>query len=285
MNTTPLPFGTRPTADDDRSTLHGDCLRCHALCCTALGFERSADFAVDKPAGTPCPQLATDHRCTIHDALRARGYRGCTVYDCFGAGQIVSAATADRHPGWARTAFPRVQHLREMLWHLHDAAHRTYDPDTAADARALTAEIHTAVTAVTAVTTGTTPDRTEPDIPDLHARVRALLRGVSDEIRGSYPPIDEDRPRLAAGVDLAGADLRHRRVYAADLRGACLIGADLRGCDLTDADLLGADLRDARIDDADLSRALYVTSPQIGAARGNRCTRLPADIPPPSHFR
>ncbi|MDR3081083.1 MAG: pentapeptide repeat-containing protein, partial [Streptomyces sp.] len=41
----------------DRSDLRADCSSCFALCCVALPFAASADFAIDKAAGTPCPNL------------------------------------------------------------------------------------------------------------------------------------------------------------------------------------------------------------------------------------
>ena len=65
--------------------------------------------------------------------------------------------------------------------------------------------------------------------------------------------------------------------------GAYLIAADLRDSDLSGADLLGADVRDALLDGADLSKALYVTQPQLNAVRGNPVTRLPSDLEMPSH--
>lgn len=63
-----------------------DCAACAALCCVALAFDAGDAFAIDKPAGTPCPHLA-HHRCTIHDALADKGFPGCVAYDCNGAGQ------------------------------------------------------------------------------------------------------------------------------------------------------------------------------------------------------
>ena len=63
--------------------------RCAALCCVAPAFAASADFALDKPAGTPCPKLGGDLGCGIHADLRERGFAGCAVFDCFGAGQQV----------------------------------------------------------------------------------------------------------------------------------------------------------------------------------------------------
>ena len=42
--------------------LTADCGRCFGLCCVALPFSRSADFAYDKPAGEPCVNLQPDSR-------------------------------------------------------------------------------------------------------------------------------------------------------------------------------------------------------------------------------
>lgn len=81
-----------------------------------------------------------------------------------------------------------------------------------------------------------------------------------------------------------GGTFRSRQLCGANLRGAYLIAADLRGSDLTGADLLGADLRDARLDGADLSQALFLTQPQVNAARGNSATALPAEISRPGHW-
>ena len=81
MPETPLPH------------LRADCTRCFALCCVAPAFTASAAFAITKDAGRPCPNLAQDFRCGIHTRLRERGFAGCTVYDCFGAGQQVSQVT------------------------------------------------------------------------------------------------------------------------------------------------------------------------------------------------
>lgn len=70
-------------------SLRPDCGRCAALCCVALDFDKSPHFAIDKPAGVPCPNLTSGARCTIHADLAARGFGGCVRYDCLGAGQRV----------------------------------------------------------------------------------------------------------------------------------------------------------------------------------------------------
>ncbi|MDF1873658.1 hypothetical protein [Vannielia sp.] len=67
-----------------------DCPRCAALCCMALAFDKGEDFALDKPAGLPCPKLAAGHLCTIYDHLEEEGFSGCAAYTCLGAGQRVT---------------------------------------------------------------------------------------------------------------------------------------------------------------------------------------------------
>jgi len=73
--------------------LRPDCEACCGLCCVAPTFVASRDFAIDKDAGKPCPNLTAEFRCGIHDRLRAEGFPGCVAYDCFGAGQKVTQVT------------------------------------------------------------------------------------------------------------------------------------------------------------------------------------------------
>jgi hypothetical protein len=73
--------------------LKADCANCFGLCCVALQFTASSDFAFDKAAAEPCRNLLADFGCSIHPQLRQRGMKGCTVYECFGAGQRVAQQT------------------------------------------------------------------------------------------------------------------------------------------------------------------------------------------------
>ena len=66
-----------------------DCDACAALCCLALSFDAGEDFAIDKPAGLPCPKLEADFACQVYDHLTEAGFSGCVRYDCHGAGQRV----------------------------------------------------------------------------------------------------------------------------------------------------------------------------------------------------
>ncbi|MDQ0662211.1 hypothetical protein QFZ35_000709 [Arthrobacter ulcerisalmonis] len=281
----------KPTAPSSSATFPGqaslrpDCSQCFALCCTAFGFTRSADFAIDKPPATPCPNLAGDFSCTIHNRLRPRGFAGCTVFDCLGAGQAVSQRLFDG-VSWREdpesapdmfAAFKVLRQLHEMLWLLAEAGAKAYSPDTADGVRHLHAKVRE-------IAKGDLKAVLAADVELLHGKVGAALQEVSEEIRAGFFGNGPHLARLAPGADLAGANLRGQQLCGADLRGACLIAADLRGADLTATDLLGADLRDARFDGADLTGALFLTQAQVTAAHGSSSTRLPAGLEPPGHW-
>ncbi|GAA4899468.1 pentapeptide repeat-containing protein [Streptomonospora salina] len=264
-----------------RAELRADCSSCFGLCCAALPFSASADFPVDKPAGQACSNLGEDYGCTIHSRLRDEGFRGCTVFDCFGAGQQISQVTfAGRSwradPGSARSifdAFGVMRQLHELLWYLDEA--RSLPTSEPVDAELRAVQEETAL-----LTRSGAAELGESDPDGLRERARPLLRRASALAREDAPGTGPDR----AGADLVGAKLRKADLRAADLRGALLIAADLRGADLRRADVIGADLRDARVGGADLSGALFLTQPQANAARGDAATRLPQALERPDHW-
>jgi uncharacterized protein YjbI with pentapeptide repeats len=264
----------------DRLRLHADCDRCVALCCVAPAFARSADFALDKPAGRPCPNLAPDDRCTIHAGLRARGFPGCVAYDCFGAGQRLAQETFGgrdwrREPDIAETMFaslPVLRQLHELLWYLAEALVL----DAAAGLREA---LRRALAEVESAAAGDAAAMLTLDVAALRERVDVLLREASRRARAGLDGPERTRADLV-GADLRGADLR-----GAGLRGALLIGADLRRADLRRADLIGADLRGADLAGADLATALFVTRSQVDGARGDGATRLPHGLRAPAHWR
>jgi hypothetical protein len=272
-----MPSPQLPLADE-RAHLRADCSRCAALCCVAPAFAASADFAIDKPAGTPCPNLRDDDLCGIHDRLRDRGFPGCAVFDCFGAGQRVTQGTFGgrtwrESPELAGAMFavlPVMRQLQEMLWCLTEAA-------TRAEAAPLHPEIAAARTRTERAADGSPDELADLDVASMRRVVGDLLERISALVRGTSAP---DR----RGADLMGRDLRRARLRNASLRGAYLIGADLRGVDLGTADLLGADLRAADIRGTDLSRCLFLTQPQVEAALGDAATALPAVLTRPAHW-
>ena len=137
--------------------------------------------------------------------------------------------------------------------------------------------------------TAATPDALLAlDLVGLRGRVGPLLQRASAAVRrearrAGRAPKTLPR-RLRPGADLLGVDLHGTDLRAADLRGAYLIAANLRGCDLRATDLLGADLRDADLREADLTGALFVTQPQLSAARGNAATAIPRSLRRPDHW-
>ena len=247
-------------------------------------FAASADFAIDKPARTPCPNLLADHGCGVHGELRELGFPGCTVYDCFGAGQRVVQETfggrswrAGREVAEPMFAvFETVRLLHELLWYLDESLER---PEVT--------ELHPALAAMRAEIdglAGSAPDVLRAvDAAGQRDRVNGLLREVGERVRAAAPG---PRRRVdRRGADLAGADLRRRDLRGASLRGALLVGARLRDTDLTGADVIGADLRAADVRGARLAGALFLTQFQVNAARGDGSTTLPAALDRPPHWR
>lgn len=264
---------------DRRAELRADCSRCAGLCCVALPFARSADFAIDKPAGTPCRHLRDDDRCAIHDRLRPEGFPGCEVFDCFGAGQQVVQVTFGGR-SWREgddvarpmfAAFATLRAVHEMRWYLADAANRDVPDDMAVD-------VDRAADRLAALAACDAADLADLDVGVLRGEVGDLLGRVSAAVR------DPIGGRDLRGRDLVGHGFRDQSLRGADLRGALLIGADLRGADLRSADLLGADLRGADLQGADLIDVLYVTGPQLTAARGDGTTRIPDEVARPRHW-
>ncbi|WP_406138879.1 pentapeptide repeat-containing protein [Streptomyces sp. NBC_01089] len=274
--------------------LQGDCANCFGLCCVALPFTASADFAVSKSAGQPCGNLRPDFRCGIHTRLRDKGFQGCTVYDCFGAGQQVSQVTfggRDWRPA-PETAqrmfavFPVVRQLHELLQYLSEAL--TLTP---------AAPVHPGLRRLLGATEALTrlgPDELAAlDVEAHRQKVNELLLRAGDLVRataydqpGAPRPTPDGRTANGRTEDGQAEDRRtpdgrarngrpkrdrqqqnrqqrgrskkdHRGadLMGARLRGADLRGATLRGACLIAADLTGADLRLADLIGADLRDA------------------------------
>ncbi len=240
--------------------LRADCSRCFGLCCVAPGFSKSADFAFSKKAGQPCRQLQDDFGCRIHPTLRAEGFPGCVVYDCFGAGQHVAQHTfggvswREQPAGADRMfeVFAVMRQLHELLWLLDEAS-------SLAAARPLAAEIAAA-----------------------QQQTERLADGDPDALRA----LDIGAHRDAVNVVLRQAsELVRAPTGGANLRGASLLGADLRAVNLRFADVTGADLRAANAAGVDLSETLFLSQSQVDAMNGDGETQLPPQRTRPSHWR
>ncbi|MFD5423190.1 pentapeptide repeat-containing protein [Streptomyces sp. NPDC127069] len=273
----PVPSSPRPALP----LLQADCANCFALCCVALPFAKSADFAVNKAAGTPCKNLRQDFRCGIHTGLRDQGFQGCTVFDCFGAGQQISQVTFEgrdwrTHPETRQAmfdAFPVMRQLHELLFYL-----------SAALGIPAAAPLHPALRELLTRTEGLTradaDTLTTLDVPALRQEINTLLLKTSELARAKTP----GRKKNHRGADLMGARLAGADLRGANLRGAYLIAADLGRADLRGADLIGTDLRDTNLRGADLRDTLFLTQPQLNAAQGDPATRIPAHLTRPAHW-
>ncbi|MGG1661152.1 pentapeptide repeat-containing protein [Brevibacillus sp. NRS-1366] len=275
--------------DRSRSSLQGDCENCFGLCCVALPFAKSADFAFDKNGGQPCHHLRADSRCSIHDSLRQQNFRGCTVYDCFGAGQKVSQVTFSGKD-WRQDkqsakqmfdVFPIMWHLHELLWYVSEAL-------ALPASRPIHYELRKALDETERLTFLSAGSLSKVDVASHRAEVNTLLLRTSELVRGEALRQQKNSPKsqktFGRGADLIGAKLKGTDLRGVNLRGAYLIAADLRGADLRMADLIGADLRDTNISGADLSESLFLTQAQINAAKGDRHTKLPAALTRPAHW-
>lgn len=271
------------------SNLRADCENCFGLCCVALPFAASADFAIDKAGSKPCQNLRADFRCSIHNSLRQEGFKGCTVFDCFGAGQKISQSTFKgvdwrESPETAKrmfAVFPTMHQLHEMLWYLNEAL-------SLKDTSPIHRELLSVLDETERLSQLSTDELQELDIPRHRSVVNALLLKTSELVRTKALHQHSSSKKCKTidrrGADLMGAKLKGANLRGANLRGAYLIGADLRDADLRDADLIGADFRDTDLSGANLTGSIFLTQVQVNAAKGDENTKLPPLLSRPTHW-
>ncbi|SCY56358.1 pentapeptide repeat-containing protein [Alkaliphilus peptidifermentans] len=277
---------------NEGGNLTADCENCFGLCCVALCFPASEGFPIDKNAGQPCPNLQADFRCCIYKSLNEQGLKGCTAFDCFGAGQKVCQYSYNGHD-WRKfpqtsqemfEVFQIMRQLHELLWYLTDALSRQSIQSKQ--------DIHESLKAMLVKTgeiTHLTPKSLmEFDVTAHRVDVNKLLLKTSEYVRAKarrQQKSSTKRQKTFGGkLDLVGADLRKTDMRGENLRGAYLIAADLRGVDLSGADVIGADLRDADLRGADLRNSLFLTQAQINMAIGDINTMLPLSLTPPTSW-
>ena len=260
--------------------LTADCANCFGLCCVAPSFAKSPDFAIDKRAGLPCPNLMSSFGCGIHETLRPQGFPGCTTYDCFGAGQHVAQTTFagrswrdDPESASAMFAvFDVMRQLHELLWYLNEAR-------AIAAAANLRDWIDSAFVQTEELTNASADTLLNLDVDAHRQSVNVLLVQASELARANEPQRRDYR-----GADLVGANLANTDLRGASLRGASLVGANLARSDLRLADFTGADLRGCNLSAADLSTAIFLTQAQLDAATGDGETQLPPARRRPAHW-
>ncbi|MEN1987639.1 pentapeptide repeat-containing protein [Paenibacillus hubeiensis] len=275
--------------------LASDCEQCFGLCCVALPYGKSSDFAFDKPGGTPCTNLGQDYRCGIHDRLRQKGFKGCTVYDCFGAGQKLSQETYAgkdwrQHPELAAEMFdclPVLKQIHEMLSYVREMLQLQ-------DTRSIHAELQHAYEETEKLANLEPAAMLRLDLPAHRSVVNDLLLQASEMVRakaysdagagGHRSGSGKTKRKKLSGWDFLGAKLKGADLRGTSFRGAIMIAADLRNADMRRTDLIGADLRDADLSHADLRESIFLTQSQINSAKGSRETKLPTHLKHPEYW-
>lgn len=266
------------------SSLQADCSRCFGLCCVALPYAKSADFAFDKDSGTPCRNLQDDFRCGIHQHLRDQGFKGCTVYECFGAGQKVSQNTFsgmdwETNPELANEmfdVFPIMQQLQEMIYYLTEAMNLSVT-------KPIHQELKVAISEIENLTLRRASEIKKMNVAEIRIRMNELLIRTSHLVREEYK--HKKYQITGKTSDFIGSNLQNADLRGANLRGALFIAADLKYADLRKSDLIGADLRDADISGADLRGSIFLTQAQVNSAKGNAETKLPVRLTHPNHWQ
>ncbi|EPD51423.1 hypothetical protein HMPREF1210_02021 [Paenisporosarcina sp. HGH0030] len=277
------------TAKEIRESLQADCTNCFGLCCTALNIIASSDFAINKASGIPCPNLKSDYRCQIHSSLRENGFKGCTVFDCLGAGQKVSQDTFNgidwrENPEVGEKmfrVFPIMEQLYEMIAYIAEAL--SYKVS-----HTLTVKLNLQLVQLESLTRLDADALLLLDINTYRLPVNELLLESSKYIRNElilkFFGAKNTRKHDFRGIDWIGKKLKGKDLRATDLRGAYLIAADLQNTDLRGVDFIGADLRDADLSGANLSTSMFLTQMQINSAKGDKETILPSYLKRPSHW-
>ncbi|WP_409509359.1 pentapeptide repeat-containing protein [Bacillus spizizenii] len=271
--------------DNIHHDLRADCQHCFGLCCVALPYAKSADFAFDKDGGTPCRNLQSNYQCSIHKDLREKGFRGCSAYECFGAGQKVSQITYEgkdwrNNPETANEmfdVFPIMQQLHEMLWYLYEALSIDI-------AKPIHHELRTSFEKIERLTRLSKERLLTLQVDEHRAEVNEWLLKTSELVRAQArnPKLPK---KISRGSVLIGAKLKGLDLRGANLRGALLIAADLRNADLRMSDFIGTDVRDADLSGADLTGSIFLTQAQVNAANGDSNTKLPPSLQTPAHWK
>jgi uncharacterized protein YjbI with pentapeptide repeats len=258
-----------------------DCKNCFGFCCVALYFSKVDGFPKDKSSGEPCVNLNSDFTCKVHKDLRKKGLKGCTSYDCFGAGQKVAKITYNgiswyESPGLAKemfNVFLVMRQLHEMLWYLS----MVYSIEKEDTLRSISNALIQETIEITLL---------EPeallilDLDSHREKVNEVLRKASNQIRSRFAGSDNK----ILSKNYIGKSLKNVNLRGADLSGVLLIAADLSNNDLSGVNLIGADMRDTNIKGANLANSIFLTQQQVNTANGDVNTKLPYSLTIPEYW-
>lgn len=266
-----------------------DCEKCFGFCCVALYFSKIDGFPNDKKAGTPCVNLQSGFTCSEHKNLRKKGLKGCTAYDCFGAGQKVAQLTFE-DKDWREfkdlqnqmfEVFVIMRQLHEMLWYLGDAL-------TFVSNKNIKDQLNSRIQEIEQLTKLDANSIMNIDIEKYRIKVNSILRMTNEIVKDKISQYkinnSKNKKNLKLGYDFIGANLTDTNLTGANFAGALLIASNMKNTDLKGANLIGADLRDTDIRGANLEDAIFLTQYQINTAIGNCKTKLPKSLERPPYW-
>src|SRR6185312_13240710 len=143
------------------------------------------------------------------DRLDERGFHGCVVFDCFGAGQHVTQGTfggrdwrsSPEIAGAMFATLPVMRALHELLWYIGEALRLDA-------ARRVHQELISLRAETESLTLGSASALSEVDLDRQRRRVNRALSKASELARAGTPKPDH-----------RGANLVGRRMRGRDLRG------------------------------------------------------------------
>ncbi|MEA5010685.1 MAG: pentapeptide repeat-containing protein [Angelakisella sp.] len=260
--------------------LQSNCSACTGLCCTLLYFAKDDGFPYDKPAGEPCRNLAPNWQCMIHDDLRQKGCRGCTSYECLGAGQrtVAMCQQAEKKQDVVddislAQVFERLRCLHLMWWYLEEVS-------CLLPAQSLWHQAEDLLQKTKEMTQSDVDTLLKLDITEHQMEVNKILHNCWESVQSLC-----EKRGAKKRWDYVEKCLKGKNLCGHDFAMSLLIAADFSECSFYGANLLGADLRDCNLKGSDLSECVFLIQPQINAARGDKNTLLPARLKRPGHWR
>lgn len=234
------------------SSMTIDCAQCQGLCCIAYCFFKSDGFPENKVAEQACSHLTPSYRCDLHQDLAVMNLHGCMAYDCFGAGQRVSALMNQGNQSHHFEAFRKAVQLHQIEWYLIEAA-------TLVSAKSLWPKI-------------------EMQIKRLEAQMESLKQCADASIEQLR---NESNQLLRQAWQL----VQNENQTSRDWSMKYLMGKNFKNQSFFAVNFLAADLRDANFSGADLREALFLTQAQLNAAKGNPTTKLPCWLSMPQSWK
>jgi hypothetical protein len=200
--------------------------------------------------------------------------KGCLAYDCFGAGQIVTALYERENwrsnPKIAQEIFEvfiKVFNLQQILWFLSEIL-------TLMPAKALWEKSYIYMNQLDFLIQSSPKDILNFDLGEFRENVNPLLKDTGEIIKREVFYTNG----IIKKKDFIGHNFKKARLDGYNFSSSLLIAANLEGCSLTGSNFIGADLRDTNIKNADLRESIFLTQGQINAAKGNQNTCIPKHL-------